>query len=214
MCKWEMEATSVSGELDGQKGHFWKMPGWLTNSEELAELLNTECWNKLGGKDGHRHVHLIGGGLAEAAQKYPAAVLKAVLKALKKYLEDRGELSAFERKGAGPVSDQPNFCEDDVHGTALQAALVRQAREEELTWVRKEGIYIKVPLWQCYERAVEATLDTRWIDANKGDDDKPNYRSRIVVREIIARKKLAEQLPGVQLISATPPLKAFFLLVS
>ena len=37
---------------------------------------------------------------------------------------------------------------------------------------------------------------------------------RIVVREIKARKKLAEQLPGSQLFSATPPVETFFLLAS
>ena len=47
----------------------------------------------------------------------------------------------------------------------------------------------------------------RWIDSNKGDDEKPNYRSRLVGREIKKDNRL-------DLFSATPPLEALKLLLS
>ena len=29
-------------------------------------------------------------------------------------------------------------------------------------------------------------ISTKWVDTNKGDSEKPNYRSRLVVKEIKA----------------------------
>ena len=85
---------------------------------------------------------------------------------------------------------------DDIHGPALCTDLVQAARREELDWVKKEKIYTKVPLAQCRQRTGKQPLDTCWIDNNKGDDERPNYRSRVVVRDIKARKKVADQPPG------------------
>ena len=146
MCHWEMLAEDRRGHHCGQSCYMRKLTGWLTNSKELAELLQKKCSNKMSTREWHRHVHLIG-GLAKQAQKYPPALVTAVLKTLKSYLKNRGELSAFEQKAAGPVPDEQTFAKedwqeffeedwatfvDDVHGTPLRADLVRAAREEEL----------------------------------------------------------------------------------
>ena len=76
MCRWEMMATDRRG-LQGT-GYVRKETGWLTNSRELAELLEGECSNKAGKDPWHRHVHLIG-GIAKQAARYPPALVKAVL---------------------------------------------------------------------------------------------------------------------------------------
>ena len=228
MCHWGLQAEDRRGDHCGESSYVRKMTGWLTNSEELARLLQKTCSNLTATREWHRHVHLVG-GLAKQAQVYPPALVAAVLKTLKKHMRAKGELSAFEQRAAGPVPDQETFARedwqeffeedwdtfvDDVHGTPLRADLVREAREEELRWVRKEGIYLRVPLRQCYERTGKAPLDTRWIDVNKGDNRRPAYRSRMVVREIKARKKLMDRLPAASLFSATPPVESFFLLMS
>ena len=176
----------------------------------------------------HRHVHLIG-RLAKQAQKYPSALVTAVLKTLKSYQRNRGELSACEQKAAGPVPDEETFAKEDwqeffkedwdtfvgdVHGAPLRADLVRSAREEELPRIRKQSIYFRMPLRQCYDRTGKAPLDTRCVDLKKGDNSRPKYRSRMVVREIKARKKLADRLPAAELFSATPPVQSLFLLMS
>ena len=135
-------------------------------------------------------------------------------------LED-GSLSAFEVFGAGPVPDTPLIPEgdwtsfiDDVTGTPLEAAMVQAARMEEIKWVKQEKIYSKVPLSQCMARTGKAPIDYRWIDVNKGDDLRQNYRSRIVAREIKARKALSEKLPEADLFASMPPIEDFYLLVS
>ena len=57
-------------------------------------------------------------------------------------------------------------------------------------------------------------ITTRWIDTNKGDPTNPNFRSRLVVREIKARKRPEERIPQNMLFSSTPPLEAIRLLCS
>ena len=44
-------------------------------------------------------------------------------------------------------------------------------------------------------------ITTKWIDVNKGDEARPNYRSRFVGRELNLSKRL-------DLFAATPPLEA------
>ena len=99
MCKWGMTATDRRG-LQGA-GFVRKETGWMTNRPGLAELLETECTNKAGEAPWHRHIHLIG-GIAQQAAK-----LRAVLKCLKRELEERGELNAVHAYSAGPVLEIP-----------------------------------------------------------------------------------------------------------
>ena len=69
------------------------------------------------------------------------------------------------------------------------------------------NLYTKVPIQQCYERTGKAPISTRWIDINKGDQENPNYRSRLVAREINTYKR-------DDLFAATPPLEALKLIMS
>ena len=50
-------------------------------------------------------------------------------------------------------------------------------------------------------------ISTKWIDTNKGDDERPNYRSRLVGREIKRDKRL-------NLFAATPPLETLKFLIA
>ena len=105
MCKWGMTATDRRG-LQGT-GFVRKETGWMTNHPGLAELLETECTNKTGGAHANaRHIHLIG-GIAQQAAKYPPQLVRAVLKCLKRELEERGELNAVDAYNAGPVPEIP-----------------------------------------------------------------------------------------------------------
>ena len=71
----------------------------------------------------------------------------------------------------------------DAHsGAVLDVDKVRAARQEELTWVHKQGIYIKVPLTEA-QQSGKPVITMKWIDKNKGDATHPNYRSRLVCIE-------------------------------
>ena len=96
---------------------------------------------------------------------------------------------------------------DDVSGAELDPKMVRKAREEEIQYVRKMELYEKVPISLCYETNGEAPISVRWIDINKGDQSNPNYRSRLVAREINTHKR-------DDLFAATPPLEALKLILS
>ena len=50
-------------------------------------------------------------------------------------------------------------------------------------------------------------MTTRWIDTNKGDSDRPDYRSRLVGREIKNDSRL-------DLFAPTPPLEVMKLILS
>ena len=127
------------------------------------------------------------------------------------------EAGAFS---SGPVPEDPIIdsewlqATDDVNGGFLKAEKVMEARKEELGWVHDRKVYHKVPLQQCLERTGKKPIPLLWIDTNKGDDEHENYRSRLVVREVKARKKLCERLDAAELFSAMPPYEALKYLLS
>ena len=219
MCRWAMVATDRRG-LQGT-GYVRKETGWMTNHPGLAQLLEGECTNNVPGKPWHRHIHLIG-GLARPAARYPPALVRAVLKTLKSHLVESGQLSALDAAVAGPIPEEnfvtPEDVEqywDDVNGGFLPPDRVREARQIELDYLRKQEVYEKVPLEECLrETNGKGPITTRWIDTNKGDPANPNFRSRLVVREIKARKSPEERIPQNMLFSSTPPLEAMRLLCS
>ena len=68
-------------------------------------------------------------------------------------------------------------------------------------------MYVKVPLEECWKQTGQVPIGTRWVDVNKGDDDHPDYRSRLVAQEINSHKR-------EDLFAATPPLEAKKVLMS
>ena len=72
---------------------------------------------------------------------------------------------------------------DEISAEALNAALVRAARQEELEYADRYGIWDEVPTQECRDQTKAAPISTRWVDTNKGDEARPNYRSRLVVQE-------------------------------
>ena len=79
---------------------------------------------------------------------------------------------------------------DDTSGKLPNNTLVEKARAEE------------VGVWEVVGRPCdEVVFGTRWDDINKGDENKPFYRSRLVVQEY---KRQADW----SFFTATPPLEA------
>ena len=97
--------------------------------------------------------------------------------------------------------DEQDFM-DDVHGGLLDKKLATEARRVEIEFFRKMGVYTKVRRepWM-------RVITTKWIDTNKGDADDPNYRARLVGREIATHKR-------DDLFAATPPLESLRYIVS
>ena len=72
---------------------------------------------------------------------------------------------------------------DDVSGEPLDPKMVMSARKEELTYFDDMGVYEYATVEECWKATGHSPIGTRWIDINKGDTAKPNYRSRLVAKE-------------------------------
>ena len=202
----------------------------MTNSLCIAMQFLRRCPNR-GGYNIRKHV-LLQDGRTKAAQVYPPELCKAICKGLiKQIAADRDgqflltHMEYDENQSSGSImnvakqikeecrtveEEDPMELEmawDDVSGAELDPKMVRKAREEEIQYVRKMNLYEKVPISQCYETTGKAPITVRWIDINKGDQSNPNYRSRLVAREINTHKR-------DDLFAATPPLEALKLILS
>ena len=82
----------------------------------------------------------------------------------------------------------------------LEAGKVIEARAKEVGYIRDKRVYTKIFRSQA-SRSGWKVVQTRWIDINKGDDENPNYRSRLVGKEFNP-----EPMEG--LFAGTPPLEA------
>ena len=83
-----------------------------------------------------------------------------------------------------------------MSGKYLNNTLVQNARAEEVDVITESGV------WEVVDRPSDAgVLGTRWVDINKGDDDKPSYRSRLVVQEFNRKSAWA-------FLTATTPIEA------
>ena len=90
---------------------------------------------------------------------------------------------------------------DDVNNVPLNPKAVKQARKEEITYVRKMRIYDRIKRSSIIA-AGHSIIKVRWIDTNKGDDIHPNMRSRLVAKDF----KFADK-NRLDLFAATPPLE-------
>ena len=96
---------------------------------------------------------------------------------------------------------------DDVRGGWLDMAKVREARMEEVTFMRKEHLWDAVPRSQADGHRI---VSVRWVDTNKGTADKPEIRSRLVARDFNGGWDKDRE----DLFAATPPWELKRLLLS
>ena len=94
----------------------------------------------------------------------------------------------------------------DVSGARLKPEEVKRIRQEEVEYIHKMNLYTKVPIVERHKRTGKAPIIVRWIDINNGDEEKINYRSRLVAREINIHKR-------EDLFAAIPPLEALKLIL-
>ena len=61
----------------------------------------------------------------------------------------------------------------------LDVKEVEKARTEEVEFLKTKGILELVDYGECERRTGRKPVSVRWVDVNKGDDLKTNYRSRL-----------------------------------
>ncbi len=96
---------------------------------------------------------------------------------------------------------------DAISGELMIKELVEAARNVEMETSKKHGVYEKVPIEECWKEAGKAPVGVKWVDANKDDKEKLEYRCRLVAKEIKKDKR-------VDLFTATPPPEAEKMLFS
>ena len=75
--------------------------------------------------------------------------------------------------------DQDQELVDDISGEHLETSRVKEARKTEIEFV--EGMKV----WKAVPRTEDMkVISTIWVDINTGDKANPNYRSRLVAREL------------------------------
>jgi len=92
---------------------------------------------------------------------------------------------------------------DDLTGQPLRDNLVQEARAKELEFFAAKGVWEKILRTESRGFTHKRPVSVRWVDVNKGDDLNPNYRSRLVARQLKAHDRSGETF-----FAPTPPLEA------
>ena len=194
--------TSVTD--DGREVPALKPTKFMANCPGMKQTLNRRC---NGPNRCREHSRLEGGQRTRQAQVYPRGLCEALVEGVKiqkkrdsggiglladgYHLGSLGHAGNAESDGSGKLAVpkeeedhnvylQDAVAWDDVNGSPLDPDMVRAARMEEIQFYRRMGVYVKVPLEECYQQTGRAPVGVKWVDHNKGDRERPNYRSRFV----------------------------------
>ena len=83
------------------------------------------------------------------------------------------EENELQKKNLKMIEEAEAF--DDVSGAKLDKDLVEKARREEIEYFHQKEVYEKITRAEAKRRGIKV-VKVRWIDINKGDDEKPEYR--------------------------------------
>ncbi|CAE7372762.1 GIP, partial [Symbiodinium sp. CCMP2592] len=225
MCEWKVDE---SGKLiAGQSGK--RRTRWITDSATVATALEKLC--KDSGKVWNRELSFKE-GIVQAKAEYPPKLERAVLAGVRAQLVLDGEMREVGHVGGPDPHEEPPL-EEYLHeslpkaselyvkepvidantGAELDPRKVAEARASELAWVKKQGVYDKVDESICWSETGRPPITLKWVDRNKGDDVKENFRSRLVVREVKSQGQAA-LIPDYALFSSMPPLEGLKILCS
>ena len=97
-------------------------------------------------------------------------------------------------------SGQGQFC-DDLTKHELSAPLGKAARKKELEYFESKRVWRKVSSQEAWKVSGRPPITVWWVDVNKGGDQHPGMRLRLVARQI----RGAHEDP---MFAPTPPLEA------
>ena len=89
----------------------------------------------------------------------------------------------------------------------LDPELCAKARREEVEYIRRHKMYVRVPREVCLRETGKAPIKTGWAETDKGQPGKPNVRARWVAKEYKTHAR-------PELYASTPPLEALKVVLS
>ena len=96
---------------------------------------------------------------------------------------------------------------DGNKGGWLDPELCAKARREEVEYIRRHKMYVRVPREVCLRETGKAPIKTGWAETDKGQPGKPNVRARWVAKEYKTHAR-------PELYAPTPPLEALNVVLS
>ena len=195
-----------------------KPTGFLSNSPEILRALSLRCEGQGGrcSRPGGGQHERCAGIHAKHAARYPQALCRAIIKGITKQLRsDRllkngcfgiqvpDDEEEIRSNVLGPEQGYSGRFKDDLTGQPLKDELVKLARAKELIYFHSKGVWVKVPKATARARTGHPPISVRWVDVNKGDEQNPNYRSRLVARQLKALDR-----SGQSYFAPAPPLEA------
>ncbi len=195
-----------------------KPTGFLSNGPKIREALSKRCTGANGRcsrPKGGRHL-LCSGAHARDAAKYSRELCRAILKGVTAQLRNDALLKdgcfgiqvpddeeEIENNLRGPEQGYSGRYRDDISGQILKDSVVQAARAKELLFFHNKGVWMKKARSTARAKTGRPPISVRWVDVNKGDDMCPNYRSRLVARQMKAYDK-----SGQSYFAPAPPLEA------
>ena len=203
-----------------------KATRFMSNSPEILKRLSRRCHGvngKCSRRAGGEHVHC-SGRVARHAQVYTQELCREIVTGMKAQLRADGHLHdgcvgiqlvediedkipvAIEKSPANGFSGKYH---DDITKQTLKDELVTEARRKELEFFTAKRVWVKRPKNDAVKHTGRRPISVRWVDINKGDDECPRYRSRLVARQLKCR-----DFSGESFFSPTPPLEAMRTILS
>ena len=201
-----------------------KPTGFMTNSECIAKALARVCHGRDGScsRPGGGTHRLCSGSHARRAAVYPPGLCRAIIKGIMEQLKADDLLidgcygvqvpnddAEVLREMYGPAQGYSGRFKDDLTRQVLKDELVHAARAKELAYFTSKGVWRKVSKAVARAKTGKSPISVRWVDVNKGDELQPNYRSRLVARQLKALDH-----SGRSYFAPAPPLEALRTVVS
>ena len=117
---------------------------------------------------------------------------------------DAVEIEAEEEEGEGDAAGWPEEVIDMKTGARMDPRLVAEARAEEMQYMEDIELYEEVEVEECWAETGKGPVSTKWVDVNKGCEEEPDVRCRLVARDF----KPKGEKDRSDLFAATPPLEA------
>ncbi|CAK0876009.1 unnamed protein product [Prorocentrum cordatum] len=185
-----------------------KPTGWMSDNKEVLDEVCKRCPNDTGIGSNHEHSTFVGRNM-RVAERYPVKLLRAILRGLRRHLGNKKVL-ALSALDAGPnVGDE----EISLKGFVGRWRDTLRTERLEMDFMAQLGVWVYAREGGCQRELGRRPLSVRWVDIDKGDTDRPDYRSRLVAQETKAQSTIARDDIGV-VFAATPPLECLRLICS